>query len=225
MSTTRLKRVNRRLRSALVVSEIALAVVLLASAGLLIKSFIYLQRVDRGFSSNNVLTAVVRLPAAKYREDSQVVNFFAQALTQIRAMPNVKSAGMVNFLPFYGGLGSNTAFKIGGLPTPPPGQEPGTDVRVVHSGYFQAMGIPLMRGRTFSEVENREAKHVVLINEALARKYFPNEDPIGRKLDVAMFEDSNPTEIIGIVGNVRYESLTDEIEPAVYFPHPELASD
>lgn len=214
---------SRRLRSALVVSEIALAVVLLASAGLLIKSFIHLQQVDRGFTSDNVLTAVVRLPGAKYSEESQVVRFFDQALTQIRSLPNVRSAGVINFLPFYGGLGSATGFTIEGRPAPLPGHEPTTDVRVVDSGYFQALGIPLLYGRNFSEIENREARHVILINEALARKYFPNENPIGRTLDVAMFEKSNPTQIIGVVGNVRYESLIDEFAPAVYFPHPELA--
>ena len=214
---------SRRLRSVLVVSEIALAVVLLASAGLLIKSFIRLQQVDRGFDTQNVISMVVRLPFARYREDAQLVAFFNQAMERLQRLPGVRSAGMVNFLPLYGGLGSSTAFKIMGRPEPPPGQEPGTDVRVVDAGYFQTMGIPLLRGRNFSDVELREAKRVILINEALARKYFPNEEPIGQRLDVAMFETPVITEIVGVVGNVRYDSLIDEAPPAVYFPHPELA--
>src|SRR6185503_10943700 len=213
---------SRRLRNALVVSEIALAVVLLASAGLLIRSFLRLQQVDRGFNTDNVLTMVVRLPD-RYREDPQVVNFFNQALERVRQLPTVRSAGIVNFLPLYGGLGSNTGFKIMGQPEPPPGQGPSTDVRVVDAGYFPTMGIPLLRGRTFTDNELREAKHVLLINEALARKHFPNGDPIGQRLDVAMFENLTPAEIIGIVGNVRYDSLIDEAPPAVYFPHPDLA--
>jgi putative ABC transport system permease protein len=213
---------NRRLRSGLVVVEVALAVVLLASAGLLVKSFMRLQQVDRGFSSDNVLTMVVRLPGAKYREDPQVVQFFVQALDKIRSLPTVKSAGIVNYLPFYGGLGSATGFTIEGRPAPPPGQLPVTHVRVADSEYFQALNIPLLKGRNFSSVENRESKHVILINEALARTHFPNDDPIGKRLDVGMFEKSNPAEVIGVVGNVRYESLIDEQEPSVYFPHPEL---
>ena len=214
---------SRRLRNALVVSEIALAVVLLASAGLLIRSFVHLQRVDAGFNTDNVLTMVVRLPEARYREDPQLVAFFSQALEKIRHLPTVNSAGMVNHLPLYGGLGSSTAFKILGRPEPPPGQGPGTDVRVVDAGYFPTMGIPLLRGRNFSDLELKEARHVILINEALAREHFPNEDPIGKRLDVAMFETPQPAEIIGIVGNVRYDSLVDESPAAVYFPHPDLA--
>jgi putative ABC transport system permease protein len=214
---------SRRLRSALVVSEIALAVVLLASAGLLIKSFVRLQQVDRGFNTDNILTMVVRLPDAGYREDPQIVNFFVQALERVRSLPAVRSAGVINFLPLYGGLGSATGFKIEGQPEPPPGQGPSTDVRVVDAGYFETMGIPLLRGRNFSNLELREPKRVILINEALARKHFPNEDPIGKRLDVAMFENPIWCEIIGVVGNVRYDSLIDESPAAVYFAHPDLA--
>lgn len=214
---------SRRLRNALVVSEIALAVVLLASAGLLIRSFIRLQQVDRGFNTDNILTMVVRLPDAKYPQDAQVVGFFNQALEKIRQLPSVRSAGMVNFLPLYGGLGSATGFKILGRPEPPPGQGPSTDVRVVDSEYFSAMGIPLLRGRNFTADELREPRQKILINDALARTYFGSEDPIGQRLDVMMFEKPTPAEIIGVVGNVRYDSLVDESPPAVYFPHPDLA--
>jgi len=213
---------SRRLRSVLVVSEIALAVVLLASAGLLIKSFVRLQQVDRGFNTNNILTMVVRLPEAKYSQDPQVVSFFSQALDRARSLPGVRSAGIINFLPLYGGLGSATGFKIEGRPEPPPGQGPSCDVRAADAGYFPTMGIPLLRGRNFSELEQKEARHVILINDALARKYFPNEDPIGKRLDVAMFDQPFWAQIVGVVGNVRYDSLIDESPPAVYFPHPDL---
>ncbi len=213
---------SRRLRSVLVVSEIALAVVLLASAGLLIKSFMRLQQVDRGFSTDNILTMVVRLPDAKYSKDPQIISFFGQALEHIRSLPGVRSAGEINFLPLYGGLGSATGFKIEGQPEPPPGQGPSCDVRAADAGYFSTMGIPLLRGRNFSELEQKEPKHVILINEALARKYFANVDPIGRRLDVAMFDQPFWAEIVGVVGNVRYDSLIDESPPAVYFPHSDL---
>jgi putative ABC transport system permease protein len=95
-------------------------------------------------------------------------------------------------------------------------------VRAVDAGYFQTMGIPLLRGRNFSDLELREKRHVVLINEALARQHFPNEDPIGKRLDVAMFDEPFWAEIIGVVGNVRYDSLVDEPPPAAYFSHSDL---
>jgi putative ABC transport system permease protein len=213
---------SRRLRSVLVVSEIALAVVLLASAGLLVKSFINLQQVDRGFDSQNLLTMVVRLPESTYKEDPQVVGFFRQALDRIQALPGVRGGGIVNFLPFYGGLGSATGFTIEGRPQPLPGDEPSTDVRVADAGYFQTMRIPLLQGRNFTDVEMNEPRRVVLINEAMAREHFAGENPIGRRIDVQMFDKPTPTEIIGVVGNVKYESLIDEVHPTVYFTHPDL---
>jgi putative ABC transport system permease protein len=214
---------SRRLRSALVIAEVALALVLLISAGLLVKSFSRLQKIDTGFNAENVLTMVVRLPEGKYKEDPQLVAFFRQATERIGSLPGVRSVGIVNFLPLYGGLGSATGFTIEGKPEPPPGQEPTTNVRVANAGYFGAMGIPLLRGRNFTEVEDNEARHVILISESLGRQHFPGEDPLGKRITVQMADKPVPTEIIGIVGDVKYDSLTDKAEPTVYFPHPELA--
>jgi putative ABC transport system permease protein len=213
---------SRRLRGALVVAEVALALVLLASAGLPVKSFVRLQKIDTGFNTENVLTMVVRLPDGKYKEEPQIVAFFRQATERIGALPGVRSVGMVNFLPLYGGLGSATGFTVEGRPAPPPGQEPSTNVRVTDSGYFNAMGIPLLRGRLFTDFEASEARHVVLISESMARLHFPGEDPLGKRISVEMFEKPTPTEIVGVVGDVKYDSLTDRAEPTVYFPHPEL---
>ncbi|HKG12067.1 MAG TPA: ABC transporter permease, partial [Pyrinomonadaceae bacterium] len=133
------------------------------------------------------------------------------------------SAGMVNFLPLYGGLASSTSFVIDGQPEPPPGERPGTSVRVADSDYFTTMNIPLLRGRNFTDFENAEARHVVVVSDSFARKYFPGQDPIGRRVSITMFEAPNPTEIVGVVGDVRSDSLTKEAEPTAYFPHPELA--
>jgi predicted permease len=213
---------SRRLRGALVVAEVALALVLLAGAGLLVKSFVRLQGIDTGFETEGVLTAVVSLPLGKYKEDAQLVAFFREATERIRALPGVRSAGIVNYLPLYGGLGANTSFFIEGRPAPPPGEEPGTDVRVTDAGYFKAMGIPLLRGRNFTDQETREARRVVLINESMARQHFPGENPLGKRVRVHMFEDPQPMEIVGVVGDVRYDNLLQEGVPAVYFPHPEL---
>jgi predicted permease len=214
---------SRRLRSILVVAEVALALVLLISAGLLVKSFARLQKIDAGFNTENVLTMVLRLPTARYKEDPQIVGFFRQAKERIRALPGVRSVGMVNFLPLYGGLGSSTHFAIEGRPAPPPGEGPGTNVRVADSGYFGAMSIPLLRGRNFTDVEDSEARHVVIISDSMARRYFPGEDPLGKRINVSMFDEPRATEIVGVVGDVRYDSLTDQAEPTVYFPHPELS--
>jgi putative ABC transport system permease protein len=213
---------SRRLRSALVISEVALALVLLASAGLLVKSFGQLQKIDRGFNADNVLTMVVRLPGAKYRDDQQMVSFFRRATERIRVLPGVGSVGIVNFLPLYGGLGSQTVFSIEGRPPRPPGEELSTHARVSDAGYFQALGIPLMRGRNFSDRENTEARHVILISDAMARQHFPGEDPIGKRITVQMAQNPVPTEIIGVVGDVRYDSLVEQPEPTVHLPHPEL---
>jgi putative ABC transport system permease protein len=213
---------SRRLRSALVVGEVALALVLLASAGLMVRSFAHLRKVDTGFNADNVLTMVVRLPAGKYREDYQVVGFFRQVIERIRALPGVRSVGMVNYLPFYGGLGASSAFTIEGRPAQPPGQWITTDVRVADPGYFDVMGIPLLRGRNFTDLEAGEARHVALVSEAMVRQHFRDEDPIGNRITVPMSEKPAPTEIIGIVGDVKYESLVDEAKPAVYLPHAEL---
>ncbi|HEX8119431.1 MAG TPA: ABC transporter permease, partial [Pyrinomonadaceae bacterium] len=211
-----------RLRGALVVAEVALALVLLISAGLLLKSFDRLRHVDAGFDTGNVLTMALRPPSGKYRENRQLVTFFRQAAERIRAVPGVRAAGVVNFLPLHGGIGARTDYTVEGRPAPPPGHAPSTLVRVADGGYFGAMGIPILRGRNFTEAEEAEARHVVLISESLARQHFPGEDPIGKRITVPMSEKPAATEIVGIVGDVRYESLTDEAQPAVYLPPAEL---
>ena len=213
---------SRRLRGALVIGEVALALVLLASAGLLVKSYGRLQQIDRGFNADNLLTMVLRLPEAKYKDDAQIVSFFRRAMERVRALPGVSAVGMVNYLPLYGGLGARTSFTIEGRPARPPGEELSTHVRVTDGGYFKAMGIPLLRGRNFTDVETAEARHVILITEAMARQNFPGEDPIGKRITVSMADNPVPTEIVGVVGDARYDSLVDQPEPTVYFPHPEL---
>ncbi|HKH49586.1 MAG TPA: ABC transporter permease [Thermoanaerobaculia bacterium] len=213
---------SQRLRSALVITEIALALVLLAGAGLLVKSFVGLQRVNTGFNPENVLTMVLRLPGAKYKEETQLTAFFNQTMERLRTLPGVRNVGMVNYLPFYGGLGSATDFIVEGRPAPPPGLAPTTDVRVTDGGYFAAMGIPLLRGRSFTGVENREARHVILINDALAQKYFPGENPLGKRIAVNMSDEPFPSEIIGIVADVKHESLVTDAPPTVFMPFPDL---
>lgn len=213
---------SHRLRSAFVVTEVALALVLLVGAGLLVRSFNRLQSVEPGFNPNNVLTMRISLPGRKYDTDRKRIDFFRQAVDQIKALPGVEAAGATNYLPFAGPH-SGTIVEIEGRPKLPPGQELGTGACVTDEDYFGAMQIPLKRGRLFTEQEATEMKHVVVINEAFARKNFPGEDPLGKRVIIYMKEDNVPTEIIGIVGDHKHMGLDSEIEPMSYWPHPEQA--
>jgi putative ABC transport system permease protein len=212
---------SHRLRGLFVIVEVALALMLLVGAGLLLRSFYRLQSVDPGFNTKNVLTMRVNLPTRKYSEDPKVVAFFQQALERIRALPGVESAGAINFLPF-GGPGAGTDFQIEGKPKPEPGLEPGTKVCVTDASYFETMKIPLKRGRLFTADEATNMRHVVVVNEALVRKYFPNEEPLGKHITISMKDENVPTEIIGVVGDSMEKRLDSEIEPMSYWPQPEL---
>jgi len=208
---------SRRLRGALVVAEIALALVLLAGAGLLARSFLRLQGVDTGFDARKVLTMRVTLPRARYDQDAKIINFFTQALDRMQALPGVEAAGAINHTPFLG-LGTQTGFQIEGRPKPAPGQpgqvETSTGLCVTDQNFFRTLQIPLNRGRLFTEQEVREKRNVVVINEALARKYFPNEDPLGQRITLW----GGPTEIIGVVGDAKHKELDKETGPMSYWP-------
>jgi putative ABC transport system permease protein len=214
---------SRRARAAFVVAQVALALVLLVGSGLLIRSFKRLVSVDPGFEPSNLLTMRVALPARKYKEDPQVVNFFHQATTQMASLPGVRSVSVANYLPFYSGLGARTSFTIDGQPAPAPGTEPSTDVRVVDENYFRTLNIPVLEGRTFTAQEATEDRHTIVISEALARKYFPGESAIGKHIAVEMMDKPPMNEIVGVVGDVRYDKLDGETYPMVYWTVPQLA--
>ena len=211
-----------KLRNALIAIQLSVALVLLAGAVLLLQSFWKLTSVNPGFDSREVLTFRILLPSIRYPEDANRVQFFRSVQERIGSLQGVKSAGMVNYLPFAGPA-AGTSFLISGVPDPPPGQDRITKVFVVDNGFFQVLQIPLLQGRLFARAEMEEQKHVVLINQALARMYFPGQNPIGRKITINMKDVNVPTEIIGIVGNVKNERLDVPADPSVYWPHPELA--
>jgi putative ABC transport system permease protein len=213
---------HRRLRHAFVVSEIALAVVLLVGAGLMLRSFTTLRGVDPGYATGNILTLRLQLPGVKYRDDNQRIRFFHDVTSRIGELPAVQAVGAISYLPLTG-LGAGTSFTIVGQPPPPPGQDYVTNVSVCDDGFFRAMNVPLLRGRMFTEREMREKSNVVLISESLARTYFPVHDPIGKQLGIYMTEPIVPTEIIGIVGDVKFQDLTVAPRPTTYWPHPQLA--
>jgi putative ABC transport system permease protein len=211
----------QRLRSVFVVAQVALALVLLIGAGLLIKSLSRLQSVDPGFQADHLLTMRINLPVRKYDSDPKLLNFFKQAIEQIRAIPGVESVGAINTIPF-GGPHSGTNLQIEGQPKRPPGQELTTGVCVTDANYFQTMRIPLKRGRLFTQQEAMEMRHVVVVNEAFARENFPGQDPIGQRVTINMKDDNQPSEVIGIVGDNKHKSLDTEVEPMAFWPHAEL---
>ena len=212
---------TRRLRKAFVVSEVALAVVLLVGAGLMLKSLRTLSRVNPGFQREGILTARVNLPSARYKEDPEIMRFYREAIERVGALPGVRAAGAVSFLPFAG-LGAATDLTILGDPVPPKGSEPVTEVRVCDNGYFRAMRIPLLRGRLFTEQEQRTSGGVVVVSDAFARNYFPGREALGRRITVDMSDENVPMEIIGIVGDIKHADLVTDTRPMTYYPVPQL---
>jgi len=213
---------SHRLRNLFVVTQVALALVLLVGAGLLMKSLNHLQSVDPGFEPNKLLTMQINLPGRKYDTDPKIINFYRQAIEQLQAIPGVEVAGAINFLPFAGPH-AGTNIEIEGQPKVPPGQELGTGICVTDANYFQAMHIPLKRGRLFTEQETTEMRHVVVVNETFARQNLPGQDPISKRVTINMKDENVPTEIIGVVGDNKHLGLDTEVEPMAYWPHPELA--
>ncbi|HEY8225711.1 MAG TPA: ADOP family duplicated permease, partial [Pyrinomonadaceae bacterium] len=212
---------SQRFRNAFVVTQVALALLLLVGAGLLLKSLNRLRSVDPGFNPSNLLTIRVSLPLPKYQEDPKCIGFFKRLINDVKAIPGVEEAGAIDTLPFTS-QHSGTIVEIVGQPKLPAGQELETGVGVVDQNYFKAMQIPLKRGRLFTEQEATEMRHVVVINEEFARKHFPGQDPLGQKLVISMKDENVPTEIIGIVRDSKHMGLDKDIEPMSYWPHPEL---
>jgi putative ABC transport system permease protein len=207
---------SNRLRRLLIVSEVALSLVLLIGAGLLIKSFQRLSQTSPGFDAQGVLTASVTLPSVKYPEDRQQIEFYRQVVERVSQIPGVESAGAIRPLP-YSNDGITTGFTVDGMPDPGPGARPRAGGRIVTPGYIQAMGIPLIKGRLFTDYDNADSPKVLLINETLARRYFPGQDPIGKRMTVAYGGING--EIVGVVGDVRDHALNREALPEYYVPY------
>lgn len=208
-------------RSAFVVVEISLSLVLLAGSGLLIQSFLRLTEVNPGFHISHLLTFQITLPNSKYHQDSARAAFFSQLLRKIRALPGAIFA-TADVAPPFTGIGAATDVAIVGEPPRPPGQSLGTDVRVIEPDYFRAMDIPLLRGRTFNDREFGQQSNVVIINRTFADKYFGGRDPLGQKIIIDMKDKNLPDEIVGVVGDVHESSLASAPEPVSYWPYPEL---
>jgi len=203
-------------RSALIVAEVALALVLLIGSGLLVRSLIKLHQTDLGFNPRDLITSHVVLPATEY-SDTRRIQFYKNALDRIEAM-GAASVGLADVIPLGGTISAGN-ISIEGQPTPPASETIGVRKVKSSSAYFRTMGIPLLRGRSFSEQDRRESTPVVVINEALARTFWHEADPLGRRMKFGDLADNTPwLTVIGVVGNVRGFTIEQAIEPEAYTP-------
>jgi putative ABC transport system permease protein len=211
------------LRSSLVIVEMALALILLVSAGLLIRSLIRLQDVNPGFDPHNVMTASLDLPDAKY-SDPQKAEFFRELIPQLQAIPGVQSAAAVFPLPMSGDE-IRASFQIEGRPVAK-SDEPHTSVRCVTPNYFTTMRIPLLQGREFTERDEASTTPVIIVNQAFAQQFFPGQDAIGKRIQAGISNSGPGTapmrEIVGVVGNVKFQDLITEFSPESYIPYGQL---
>ena len=213
---------HNRLKSVLVVSEVALTLVLLVGAGLLVRSFIEIQRADLGIQPENVLALQISLPRDSYEEPAKRLTFYEQLLTRVAASPGVIKAGAANIVPFSSSDSSST-FRIIGRPPFPKGEEPDAQVRVTTPEYFEAIGTGLRRGRLYNARDNADSTRVVLINEEFARMFFEGEDPIGQRVNFGGGEKQTQ-QIIGIVADVTNDDLDNEVDPVAYSPYAQNPS-
>jgi putative ABC transport system permease protein len=205
-----------RARRLMVVAEVAVALMLVTGAGLLIKSFARLLSVNPGFDSRGVITFPVNLPTTRYSTGPQRAEFFRQAVERIRNLRNVESAGAVTFLPLAGPI-RYVFFCAEGQVCQGIGKDPIIALRQATPGFFEAMRIPLLRGRTFTERDIADAQRVVIINQTVADRYFPHQDPIGKILRNS--REMIPMQIVGVVADVRFSSLSTPKFEEMYLPY------
>jgi len=213
---------SHRLRSSLVVFEVAVSLVLLVGAGLAFRSFLALLKTSPGFDPDNLMTMSLVLPGAKYKEEAQRDTFYRDLVQRTKELPGVQSAAIVNYIPL-GGANSTDSYLVEGLPEPAPGQENDGRYRVCSPDYFQTMKIPVLKGRGFTEQDRAGGTPVVIVNETLARKHWKDGDALGKRIRFYGPLDKAPwMEIVGVVRDVRHE-LTLEVTPEYYLPHAQDA--
>jgi len=205
-----------RLKSVLIVSEVALSLVLLIGAGLMVRSFMEMMRADLGIKSDNVLALQISLPRESYQDDNKKIALYEQLLARVEALPGVTKVGGVNIVPFSSNDNSST-FQIVGRPPFPQGHEPDAETRVTTPAYFEAIGTALRRGRLFTAQDNAKSTRVVLVNEAFANRFLPGEDPIGQRLKFGG-DDKATTQIIGVVADVKNDDFDEAPDPTAYLP-------
>ncbi len=210
-----------KLRSGLVIAEIALAVVLLAGAGLMLRSFVVLQQVEPGLRPEGLLTARVSLIGrSAFNQPRLWADFYDRVLANVRQLPGVKAAAAINLLPLDDfGIGNSTNFRVIGRPEPAPKDMPLSEIRVVSLDYFRTMGIPLIKGRVFTERDTKDSEPVAVISESLAWQIFPGEDPLGKRITVSIDKGS---EIVGVAGNVHDYGLDAPLRLESYIPMAQM---
>lgn len=214
-----------RLRNALVIGEVALALTLLVAAGLLLNSLVRLNQVKPGFEIGNTLTMQLSLGSAKYRGEMErpdkINSFLAELTERVKALPGVTAVANAQCVPLTG-QENNTAFQILG-DAGATGEKPAAQLRFISQEYFSTLGIPVTSGRAFTERDNPQSPPVMLVNEAFVREHFNGENPIGKKLQLGWGGES-PKEIVGVVGNVRHRSLSDATRAEMYIPQAQFAN-
>jgi putative ABC transport system permease protein len=207
---------QQRLRTVLVVGEIALAFVLLIGAGLLIRSFQQMQSIRPGFAPDQTLTAVLSLPEMRYTDLPKQAGFVSQLLARLRGTGNIRSAALSSFIPMDG-KENMLVFSVDGQVEPPPGQRRLAQFRVVSDGFFETLQVPLRRGRTFTAADVDGAPRVAVVSQLLAKKYFPGTDPVGQRITL---DDPGPERqwftVVGVVDDVRFREMTSEPMPLLY---------
>ncbi|MBI3667917.1 MAG: ABC transporter permease, partial [Acidobacteria bacterium] len=211
---------RQRTRGLLVVSEVALALMLLVASGLMIRSFLRLGQVNPGFDPQNVLTMQLALPSSKYAKSPQMAAFFQTLVERVSSLPGVESAGAVSDLPFSGSGGS-ASFDIEGHPVPPGEPGPHADIRVITPHYFRAMRVPLLQGRAFSDQDGASAPKTAVIDDVLVKTYWPNEDPLGKRVTFDNPQNGPWLTVVGIVGNVKHRELDSAPKGVLYLSHPQ----
>jgi len=208
----------RSFRGWLIVSELALAVVLLVAAGLLVRSFNKLVAVDLGFDRENVLTARIGLPRSVYAKPQQVQAFYDDLLQRVKSLPGVESAGTINHTPLQG-FGMIAFIGIEGYPQLDQKKDPPVGIGTVSPEYFQTMKIPLLSGRFYDARDGADGQKVAIVNQAFANRFSAGSDPIGKRVTFGCEESERMCRtIVGVVGNIRQESITDEVAPEIYVP-------
>lgn len=215
-------RTSQTLRRALVVTEIALSLVLLAGSGLLLKSFVRLMEVDPGFRPDSVLTLRMSLPDAKYPQPAQIRSFYREVTDRVSKLPGVETAGLISALPLSGSGGSGTT-TVDSRAVSGNDASPEADWRPVSPGYFKAMGIRLLAGRYFDDRDTDTAAPAAIVDETMARTYWPNEDAVGKRIKLGEAKSSRPwMTIVGVVRHVRYRTLEAQSRVTLYWPHPQF---
>jgi putative ABC transport system permease protein len=212
---------QERVRKFLVVGEIAVSLVLLIGGGLTMRSFLRLTSVDPGFDPRGVMTATVPLAGPRYSTDEQRAAFFKLLTERVSSLPGVKSASVINHLPLGGDVWTY-GFTVEGRPAPTDAERPSAVYRVARPDYFRTMGAALLKGRDFTERDDASSPGVVIVNEALARRQWPGEEPLGKRITVNG-ESGKPREVVGVVRDLKQGEWASEPKPEMYLPHSQAA--